>query len=115
MLTKEKDALSIRLVSITETLQGLQPEAKRNIFHKTIFNQTTELLCRLLAESCDGNESAGMYILQLTLQNGMYDDDGDDDDDDDDDDDHDVTLQLNIQIYIYIYNANTGLITPPTR
>jgi hypothetical protein len=60
MLTKEKDALSIRLVSSTETLQGLQPEAKRNIFHETIFNQKTELLCRFLAESCDGNESAGM-------------------------------------------------------
>jgi hypothetical protein len=46
MLTKEKAALSIRLVSTTETLQGLQPEAKRNICHKTMFNQKTELLRR---------------------------------------------------------------------
>jgi len=46
MLAKEKDALSIRLVSSTKTLQGLQPEAKRNIFYETIFNQKIELLCR---------------------------------------------------------------------
>ena len=46
MLTKEKTTLAIRLVSSTETLQGLQPETKRNILLKTMFNQKTELLCR---------------------------------------------------------------------